>query len=144
MKLVDLDYYNYIVNELRQKYLGEIKDDEKMTYFKTLFNIYSDICDALKACTCPTYTVIEAESDGWIKCSERLPDQGVNVILTFNDTYHIDPSWPEIQVLPAWRCNVGEDETPDGAWAIEGRLGGYSIPLEDGIAWKPLPKPYQE
>lgn len=73
---------------------------------------------------------------------KELPEKGVNVILTFKDTFHTHPSWPKIQVLPAWICNV-DDDNPKGQWAIEGRLGNYVINIDDGIAWKPLPEPYK-
>lgn len=78
----------------------------------------------------------------WIKVSDRLPEPGVDVILCFRDTLHQDPSWPKVAVMSAWRCNLAQ-ETPDGMWAVEGRLGrSYSaVPLEDGIAWMPMPEP---
>ena len=77
----------------------------------------------------------------WIPCRERLPRVGEDVILYFRDTYHTDPSWPETQFLPAWRCNVAEEDTPNGQWAIEGRLWNtVVIDIEDGIAWMPMPK----
>ena len=78
-------------------------------------------------------------SDNWILSRDRLPEVGEDVILYFKDTVHTHPSWPKIDVKPAWRCNVGEKNSPDGDWAIEGRLGNFVIPLQDGIAWMPLP-----
>ena len=79
----------------------------------------------------------------WIPCSKRLPKRGDDVILYFKDTYHTEKGWEPYIVMPAWRCNVGEEDTPNGAWAIEGRLGGFGWvqPLETGIAWMKLPKP---
>ena len=79
----------------------------------------------------------------WIKCSDRLPEKGKNVILFFRDTVHSHSSWEEYTVQPAWICNWGEPETPDGAWAISGRYGGFGWvePLNAGIAWFPLPEP---
>lgn len=76
----------------------------------------------------------------WIPCSERLPEFCVDVILYFHDTYHKHPSWPKYDVKPAWR-HYGAECNSDGGWVIEGRLGGYGIELEDGIAWMPLPEP---
>ena len=82
-----------------------------------------------------------ADFGKWIPCRERLPRVGEDVILYFRDTYHTDPSWPETQFLPAWRCNVAEEDTPNGQWAIEGRLWNtVVIDIEDGIAWMPMPK----
>ena len=77
----------------------------------------------------------------WISCNKRLPDCGEDVILYFHDSFHKHPSWPKMDVKPAWRCNVDEEDSPDGAWAIEGRLGNYVVDLKDGIAWMPLPEP---
>ena len=80
------------------------------------------------------------EKDKWIRCSERLPASGQDIILMFRDTYHKHDSWPKISVKPAWRCNVGEESSPDGLWAIEGRLGmGMTLSLSDGICWMELP-----
>lgn len=77
----------------------------------------------------------------WIRVSDHLPEPGENVILYFRDSRHKDPSWPRLVVMPAWLANIGEKESPDGAFAIEGRLGdSYSVvSLEDAIAWMPLP-----
>lgn len=77
----------------------------------------------------------------WIKISDRLPDPGVDVLLCFRDTHHTDPSWPRVVVLPAWRGNLAE--SPNGSFAIEGRLGrSYSsADIEDAIAWMPMPEP---
>lgn len=81
----------------------------------------------------------------WIPCSERLPEAGENIILTFKDTFHTHPTMAnKIRVMPAWRCNVCEEETPDGAWAIEGRLGKFAVDITDGIAWMPLPPAFKE
>ena len=144
MKLVDADLLQVVIRQLKEKYLKkDTSTKERLEYFETEFEMYKEVLDRLQACTCPTYTVIETESSGWILCSERLPEKGVNVILTFRDTFHTHPSWPKVQVMVAWICNCG-DEHPDGEWAIEGRLGNYVVNLEDGIAWQPLPKPYQE
>ena len=83
----------------------------------------------------------ELEESKWIPCSERLPKSGENVILFFYDTFHTHPSWEKTRVLPAWRCNVGEERSPNGEWAIEGRCwNDVVIDLKDGIAWMPLPK----
>ena len=78
-------------------------------------------------------------SGKWILSRDGLPEVGEDVILFFKDSFHKHPSRPKIDVKPAWRCNVGEKNSPEGDWAIEGRLGNYVIPLQDGIAWMPLP-----
>ena len=80
-------------------------------------------------------------NEKWILCSDRLPDVGEDIILFFKDTFHTQPSWPKTIVKSAWRCNFGQKGSPDGAWAIQGRLYDFGIPLQDGIAWMPLPAP---
>ena len=79
-------------------------------------------------------------NDGMIGCQNEPAPPGQDVILIFHDTYHTHPSWPKIAIAPAWRCNVGEDDSkPYGQWAIDGRLGGYVVDYGDGICWMPLP-----
>lgn len=143
MKLIDADLLREIIYRMKEKYLKKITDGDMMKYFKTEFEIYREVLDYMRACSCPTYTVIQADSGNWIPCKDKLPDVGVNVILTFRDTFHTHPSWPKVQVMPAWICNVDEDN-PKGEWAIEGRLGNYVVDIDSGIAWQPLPAPYKE
>lgn len=76
----------------------------------------------------------------WIACSDRLPEVGEDIILFFRDRFHKDPSWPKTVIKSAWRCNTANPNTPNGDWAIEGRLYHSAIPFEDGIAWMPLPE----
>ena len=76
--------------------------------------------------------------DNWVLVKDKLPDPGQDVILAFRDRIHKDPSWPKVAVRPAWRCNVGERDSPNGAWAIEHYMG-FVAPIEDGIAWMPMP-----
>lgn len=81
------------------------------------------------------------EQDRWIPVTERLPEPGVNVLVT-----HPPNDWngKKYKVSPAWRCNV-EDEGPLGEWALTGRLDFSSvIPIDKAIAWRPLPEPYTE
>lgn len=142
MRLVDADLMWEIIRQMKEKYLKNLAESNKLEYLQTEFQICMEVFNELRACTCPTYTVIQAKSNDWIPCEKELPEKGVNVILTFKDTFHTHPSWPKIQVLPAWICNV-DDDNPKGQWAIEGRLGNYVINIDDGIAWKPLPEPYK-
>ena len=84
MKLVDADFLRDLFISLKKKYLGEFTDKDRRDYICAELDLYCDIMASLPACSCPTYTVIEAESQNWIPCAERLPEAGVNVILTFN------------------------------------------------------------
>lgn len=121
--------------------LNLIKRTDKELEFEKAFN--GNLCEAIsqKRKRCDEVVHPQAGYGTWIPCGERLPKAGENVILYFRDTFHTDPSWPETQVLPAWRCNVAEENKPNGQWAIEGRIWSTTvIDIEDGIAWMPLPK----
>ena len=94
----------------------------------------------------PDLNDVFGEYGEWTSCEhkELLPGRGQDVILLFRDTFHKHKDWPRIAVSPAWRCNVEEEKTPYGQWALTGRL--YSIfpgviDIEDGIAWMALPNP---
>lgn len=83
----------------------------------------------------------------WILCDDRLPEAGQDVILLFRDTFHTHSDWPKVVVSTAWLCNVDEERTPKGEWALTGRL--YSIwpkviSIKNGIAWMALPEPPKE
>lgn len=75
------------------------------------------------------YSVSEknAHTDGWIPCSERLPEENKRYITT-SDV-----------------CGDGEIETfdlyfDDGVWFVD---KGCEAFLGTVIAWQPLPEPYQ-
>ena len=63
-------------------------------------------------------------NNGWIPCSERLPEENMEVIVTISemDGYnHTSTSWMQ-----------------DGVWIIK------KTPLQPTvIAWQPIPEPYQ-
>lgn len=63
----------------------------------------------------------EAEQ-GWIPCSERLPDVDVDVLTTTD--------WSEVLIAWLLKC---------GAWETEGSVLVY----DEITAWMPLPKPYK-
>lgn len=96
---------------------------------------------------CPRFSKVirgaldEVEQQRWIPVTERLPERGVDVLVT-----QLPNDWngKRYKVSPAWRCNV-EDVNPHGEWALTGRLDFRSvIPIDKVLAWRPLPEPYQE
>lgn len=142
MKLIDAD----LLRDIMYEYVTKLKKEDKelyYRYFEKELELVRTITDAVRAATVPELRIIQADYGDWILCSERLPEVGANVILTFRDTFHTHDSWPKITVMPAWICNVDED-SPKGMWAIEGRLGDYIIDIESGIAWMPMPEAYKE
>ena len=142
MKLVDADIVQEVIYQYKAK---KMKENKKgcLQYFKQEFELVEAVVKAIKEATAPELRIIQAKYDGWIPCEKELPETGANVILTFKDTFHTHESWPRVAVMPAWICNVDE-ENPKGMWAIEGRLGNYGIDIESGVAWMPMPEPYQK
>lgn len=64
--------------------------------------------------------VVEEYNDGWIPCSERLPETYDNLIICQRDGY-VNVGW--------YSLNEFKDLN--------------SVPYKDVIAWQPLPEPYK-
>lgn len=67
----------------------------------------------------------EAKNDGWIPCSERLPEEGIYVMCCFDDG-SVDVLWQKWQ----------EDETLLF-------YADFDNQIRKAIAWQPLPEPYK-
>ena len=69
--------------------------------------------------------VAEEYNGGWIPCSERLPEECTEVLVSvkeIDDSFYTRTSWVQ-----------------DGVWVIK------KTPLQPTvIAWQPLPEPYKE
>lgn len=70
--------------------------------------------------------LVEAKeyNNGWISCSERLPEVEADVLLSLRS----------LDVYTGFRANT------EGCFYVEGE--GY-IKSENVLAWQPLPAPYQ-
>ena len=77
--------------------------------------------------------VAEEYKDGWIPCSERLPEEPFGCLVTVIDCEPVTQTDFE-NILPYFVGYDGE------SWNDE---DGNEIPFEV-IAWKPLPEPYKE
>ena len=73
-------------------------------------------------------------NNGWIPCSERLPEDGVGVLVCFE--YFRYGNYNRM-----FRT-VGVSYTYDGEWSgfVNGSSGWRDLTI---FAWQPLPEPYQ-
>lgn len=67
-------------------------------------------------------TVSAEAVQGWIPCSERLPDVDVEVLATVD--------WPDVRIM--WLKK-------DGTWETD----EYILASDEILAWMPLPTPYK-
>lgn len=77
---------------------------------------------------------VEAEyNNGWIPCSERLPEEGQCVVVQVKDHYALEDGVP-IQIRKFDTRYEGHNwkEIGDGRW-----LANHCV-----IAWQPFPEPY--
>lgn len=71
-------------------------------------------------------------NDGWISCSERLPEKSGKYLVT-QEVYNINSY---NRKLLATEVDYVEFNTTDNKWY---RANFYNV-----VAWQPLPKPYRE
>ena len=92
-----------------------------------------DLCEDISCTDCPfmketcklmDYVAYAEAAQGWIPCSERLPEKDDWVLVTKRGKVRI-ATYSEF----------------DGTWYV-GEM--CAVGGEDPIAWKPLPKPYRE
>lgn len=76
----------------------------------------------------------QAESNGWIPCNERLPEDGRDVLVWFE--YFRYGTYNRLFQT------TGISYTHHGKWSgqVNGESGWHQLSI---IAWQPLPKPYQ-
>lgn len=74
--------------------------------------------------------LVEEHNNGWIPCSERLPEDDVTVIVSYKDRFFGN------QGIDA--C-VGKIH--DGVWEVEDYCNPDNFKV---IAWQPLPPAYKE
>ena len=84
-------------------------------------NAYLDSADVIEI----VHEVAEEYNGGWIACSERLPEECIEVLVSVKEidgSFYTRTSWVQ-----------------DGSWVIK------KTPLQPTvIAWQPLPEPLKE
>ena len=93
-----------------------LTDDEDEEYCN-ITNDHTSCLDTERLDTCP---LVELKKDGWISCSERLPEEGKQVLVSGYNTY-------------------GKEVT---IASYQGEQYGWTCGLVS--AWQPLPSPYEK
>lgn len=74
----------------------------------------------------------EEYNDGWISCSERMPENNRIVLC-----------WAKSTARAGDTCFVASCDK--GFWFLQSAIGTLSYPTQyDVVAWQPLPAPYQK
>ncbi len=83
------------------------------------------------------YRIIESQKtvDGWIPCSERLPE----------DEYVLISKKPTKLSGSKWCVGIGIRTADPRSGKIQWRDSGFGVIQDDKVlAWMPLPEPYRE
>lgn len=88
-------------------------------------NAYCGEVDAYEKAIEIVKDLAEEHNNGWIPCSERLPDVEADALLSLRS----------LDVYTGFRANT------EGCFYVEGE--GY-VEFENVLAWKPLPAPYKK
>ena len=111
-------------------------EEEKMSYFLTIANTgdekldcaYEQVGDALDKAIEIVKQEAEKYNNGWIPCSEKLPDVRQDVLVTVKYTGFMG--------MHGYWIKTGHMEAENDWW---GDCAGG-----EAIAWQPLPKPFQK
>ena len=111
------------MNEVFEKILERLETADSVKVFGSLNsgNRLIPVQDAKQI----VQEVAEEYKDGWIPCSERLPEECTEVLVSVKEidgSFYTRTSWVQ-----------------DGVWVIK------KTPLQPTvIAWQPLPEPYKK
>ena len=110
-------------------------EEEKMSYFLTIANTgdekldcaYEQVGDALDKAIEIVKQEAERYNNGWIPCSEKLPELRKDVLVTVKYTGFMG--------MHGYWIKTGHMEAENDWW---GDCAGGEV-----IAWQPLPEPYK-
>ena len=112
--------------------------DELRAYAKDrkgeLAKLITDAADTIEMLSAKLHASQMARSSqyyhgGWIPCSERLPEDGQNVLVTYRTTNKIHP------------CQYHDDGSRNPWYSYIDQCRAY---MNVVTAWMPMPEPYKE
>ena len=122
------------MNKVFKKIIEKL-EEEKMSYFLTIANTgdekldcaYEQVGDALDKAIEIVKQETEQYNNGWIPCSEKLPELRKDVLVTVKYTGFMG--------MHGYWIKTGHMEAENDWW---GDCTGGEV-----IAWQPLPEPYR-
>ena len=110
--------FKKILQRLEREIAGKPTPDEYNNGINRAYSIVNEVAEEFATDT-------NVGTNGWIPCSEMLPEEEADVLLSLRS----------LDVYTGFRANA------EGCFYIDG--DGY-VEYENVIAWMPLPEPYKE
>lgn len=126
LKIFLQEKFNYCAEQAEMNLEAEC-NSEIASYFRDRKELYLDRANIYGKVMREIDRIAQEYNNGWIPCSERLPDIEADVLLTLRS----------LDIYTGFRANT------DGYFYVEGTDDCY-IPLDNVVAWQPLPQPYKE
>ena len=121
-----MNVFEKILDRLEREIAGKPTPDEYNNGINRAYSIVQEVAEEFASGT-------NVGTNGWIPCSERLPEEPFGCLVTVIDCEPVTQTDFE-NILPYFVGYDGE------SWNDE---DGNEIPFEV-IAWQPLPEPFKE